>query len=180
MTFFRMAIAFLGLSFISSGCYRFRPSNGAGQTTFSGSRDIDSHSIAVLRGFRIQPVATRLTFPTGVTFDDQNRPCVVESGYAYGEVWTKPRLIRIDESGRTSEIAAGARNGPWTGVTFHNGNFYVAEGRELQGGRILRISNDGQITPLCDSSGRQSLNVPAIATSHAVGCVNSIRIRCVV
>src|SRR5438067_4602929 len=113
---------------LASGCYVIRPSNGGGQTKFSGTRKVDSSAIAVTAGFHIEPVASGLTFPTGVAFDDQNRPCVVESGYAYGEVWTKPRLLRIEENSRFSEIASGARNGPWTGVTFHDGNFYVAEG----------------------------------------------------
>jgi len=124
-----------------------RPSNGGGQTKFSGERHIDPSAVAVLPQFRINAVATGLTFPTGVTFDDNNRPCIVESGYAYGEVWTKPRLLRLNGE-RLEEIAAGGRNGPWTGVTFANGNFYVAEGGELEGGRILRISPDGKITVL--------------------------------
>src|SRR4051812_29556729 len=152
------------LSLLSSGCYLIRPSNGAGQTTYSGSRPIDPHSIAVLPGFRIDAVATGLTFPTGVTFDGENKPCVVESGYAYGEVWTKPRLIRVDDSGRAAEIAAGARNGPWTGVTFKDGNFYIAEGGELEGGRILRISNDGRISALIS-------NLPSFGDHHTDGPV---------
>src|ERR1051325_3069338 len=152
------------LSLLSGGCYRIRPSNGAGQTTYSGSRPIDPRSIAVLPGFRIDAVATGLTFPTGVTFDGENKPCVVESGYAYGEVWTKPRLIRVDDSGRVTGIAAGARNGPWTGVTFKDGNFYVAEGGELEGGRILRISNDGHISALIS-------NLPSFDDHHTDGPV---------
>jgi glucose/arabinose dehydrogenase len=161
---FRAALPLVALPFFVSACYLFRPSNGAGQTSFSGPRNVDSHSIAVLPGFRIQAVATGLTFPTGVAFDDQNNPCVVESGYAYGEVWTQPRLIRIDDSGRISPIAAGARNGPWTGVTFHNGNFFVAEGGELEGGRILRISKDGRVTALVS-------NLPSMGDHHTDGPV---------
>jgi hypothetical protein len=58
------------------------------------------------KDYRIQPAATELTFPTGVTFDNENRVYVVESGYAYGEVWTRPRLLRVEANGVT-EIAAG-------------------------------------------------------------------------
>jgi glucose/arabinose dehydrogenase len=160
----RLGILCSSFSLFSSGCYLVRPSNGAGQTKYSGPRSVDSHSIAVLPGFHIEAVATGLTFPTGVTFDGQNKPCVIESGYAYGEVWTKPRLLRLDDSGRTTEIAAGERNGPWTGVTFHDGNFYVAEGGELEGGRILRISNDGKITALVS-------NLPSLGDHHTDGPV---------
>jgi hypothetical protein len=47
-----------------------------------------------------------------------------------------------------TEIATGQKNGPWTAVTFYNGFFYVAEGGELQGERVLRISGDGTKTVL--------------------------------
>src|SRR5688500_17263546 len=102
-----------------SGCYRMRPSKGAGQTAFAPPRHIDTADIALLDGYRIEPVATNLTYPTGVTFDGQGRAYVVESGYSYGEVWTTPRLLRVETAGKTTEIARGAKNGPWTGVTFH-------------------------------------------------------------
>src|ERR1051325_5512060 len=152
------------LAFSFTGCYRFRPSNGGGQTKFSGQREIDASSIAVLPQYRVNAVARGLTFPTGITFDRENRPCVVESGYAYGEVWTKPRLLRIGDDGTIHEIAAGSRNGPWTGVTFHDGSFYVAEGGELGGGRILRISEDGKITALVS-------NLPSLGDHHTDGPV---------
>jgi glucose/arabinose dehydrogenase len=147
-----------------SGCYLIRPSNGAGQTRFSGTRKVEPSSVAVDPGFRIEAVATGLTFPTGVTFDDRNNPCVVESGYAYGEKWTKPRLLRIEGNGQITEIAGGGRNGPWTGVTFDNGNFYIAEGGELEGGRILRISADGKTTTLIS-------NLPSFGDHHTDGPV---------
>jgi len=153
----------LALSLLTSGCYIVRRSNGGGQTSFHGPRKIDEASIAVPSDYRVQPVTTGLTFPTGVTFDQDGRPCVVESGYAYGEVWTTPRLVRI-EPGRVTEIARGGRNGPWTGVTFYNGNFFVAEGGELEGGRILRISPNGKISVLVS-------NLPSLGDHHTDGPV---------
>src|SRR5204863_4468640 len=36
------------------------------------------------------------------------------------------------------------------GVTFHDGSFYLAEGGERSGGRILKISSSGHITSLLD------------------------------
>src|SRR5436190_24299515 len=110
---------------VGSGCYSMRRSSGAGQTSFHSPRQVDPFDVAVTAGFRIEAVATGLTFPTGVTFDSAGKVYVVESGYAYGEVWTKPRLLRIDTDNRRTEIAAGDKNGPWTGVTFRNGAFLV-------------------------------------------------------
>jgi hypothetical protein len=115
-------------------------------------------------GYQIEAVAVGLTFPSGVTSDDQGRVYVVETGYSYGEVWAVPRLLRLESDGRITEIATGEKNGPWTGVTFYKGFFYVAEGGELQGGRILRIAHDGTKTVLID-------NLPTRGDHHTNGPV---------
>jgi glucose/arabinose dehydrogenase len=146
------------------GCYALRPSNGGAEATFSGPRVVDPDAVAVPAGYRIEVVAEGLTFPTGVTFDERGVPYVVESGYAYGEVWATPRLVRIDDRGVTP-IATGGRNGPWTGVAFHDGAFYVAEGGVLEGGRILRIGRDGAATALVEglpSYGDHHTNGPIV------------------
>jgi len=120
--------------------------------------------IAVPAGYRIEPVATALTFPAGVAFDDIGQVYVVEAGYSYGETWTTPRLLRIAPDRPPSVIAPGGRNGPWNGVTFHQGAFYVAEGGELEGGRILRIDLHGSVTPLVEG-------LPSLGDHHTDGPV---------
>src|SRR4051812_37208755 len=82
-----------------AGCYGMRPSNGGGQTAFSGPRRVAAGDVTLAPGYRIEKVAEGLTFPTGVTFDGSGRPYVVESGYCYGEVWTTPRLLRVNSDG---------------------------------------------------------------------------------
>jgi hypothetical protein len=72
--------------------------------------------------------------------------------------------FRLESGGRIIEIATGEKNGPWTGVTFYKGFFYVAEGGELQGGRILRIAGDGTKTALVD-------NLPTRGDHHTNGSV---------
>ena len=131
-----------------SGCYALQPSRGGGQTDFEPPRRLDSRDITLPPGYRIEPVASDLTFPTAVVFDDRNRLYVVEAGYSYGEVFTQPRLLRVEPDGRRIEIAAGD-NSPWTGASFHDGAFYVSEGGSP--GRILRITLDGEITRLVDN-----------------------------
>jgi glucose/arabinose dehydrogenase len=148
-----------------AGCYALRSSEGGGQTSFTGVRSVNAADVAVPAGYRIEPVATGLTFPTGVAFDADGVAHVVEAGYSYGEVFTTPRLLRIERDGRVAEVARGERNGPWTGLAFSNGNFFIAEGGQLQGGRILRVSRDGSITPLISglpSHGDHHTNGPAI------------------
>jgi glucose/arabinose dehydrogenase len=147
-------------------CYAQRSFHGGGQTKFSAPRRIEPADIILPPGYRIEAVARNFTFPTGVAFDDQGRPYVTEAGYSYGELFTTPRLLRIEPDGSTTVIAAGSKDfAPWTGLVFHNGAFYVAEGGEVSGGRISRIDLNGTITPLIDSlpsMGDHHTNGPAI------------------
>src|SRR3954453_22321235 len=92
----RMLLALSGgCLLILSGCYSLRASSGGGQTSFHPPRPIRAADIAVPAGYRIEPVATDLTFPAGVAFDDMGQVYVVEAGYSYGEAWVTPRLLRV-------------------------------------------------------------------------------------
>lgn len=160
----RLFTATIVLLFGLTGCYVMRSSSGGGQTSFEPPRAVNPGDIALPEGYRIEPVVTGLTFPTGVAFDDAGNVYVVEAGYAYGEVWTTPRLLRIGAGGKKETVAEGGKNGPWTGVAFHNGAFYVAEGGELEGGRILRIAPDGTMARLIE-------NIPSRGDHHTNGPV---------
>jgi glucose/arabinose dehydrogenase len=127
--------------------------------------------VALAGGYTIEIVAQGLTFPTGIAFDEAAQPYVIEAGYAYGEVWRTPRLLQLRTDGPPEVIAEGGRNGPWTGVAFYDGMFYVAEGGELEGGRILRIAPEGEATPLISdlpSRGDHHTNGPAIAADGRI------------
>lgn len=158
----RAAVTAALLTLALAGCYGMRPSSGGGQTEFTPPRTLRAGDVVVPAGFRIDVVASGLTFPTGVAFDAEGRPHVVESGYSYGEVWTTPRLLRIEDGGRMVEIARGGRNGPWNGVASGDGAFYVAEGGVLEGGRILRITRDGRQQVLVSG-------LPSVGDHHTDG-----------
>ncbi|HEY6146784.1 MAG TPA: glucose dehydrogenase [Thermoanaerobaculia bacterium] len=169
----RAASAFLLLAVLAlaAACFSMRKSSGGGQTTFSGRRTVRPEDVALPEGYRIEAVAEGLTFPTGVAFDDSGRAFVVESGYSYGEVWTTPRLLRVESGGRTSVVATGEDNGPWNGVAFSRGSFYVAEGGERRGGAILKISADGKIARLVEglpSLGDHHTDGPAVAPDGTI------------
>jgi glucose/arabinose dehydrogenase len=132
-----------------TGCFALRSSEGGGQAAFEQPREVDPADVALVDGYRIEAVASGLTFPTGVAFDDRGRIYVTESGYAYGEKFTTPRLLRIDSDGSVQTVASG-EHPPWNGVDYADGAFYVAEGGELGGGRIVRVDMDGSITPLVE------------------------------
>jgi glucose/arabinose dehydrogenase len=161
----RVRIAGLLLAAASiTGCYTMLPSEGGGQTDFELPRKVEPADVALPEGYRIEPIATELTFPTGVTFDAQGIPYVVEAGYSYHDVFTVPRVLRVMPGGRTEVVVEGD-NPPWTGVHWHDDAFYVAGGH-VQGGRILRISLDGRITALADglpSQGDHHTNGPVVS-----------------
>lgn len=147
------------------GCFSARSSSGGGETAKPPppARTIRTSDIALPGGYVIEVVATGLNLPTGVTFDDAGRVYVTESGYSYGEVFTTPRLLRIEPGGGTTVVATG-KNPPWTGVAWADGAFVVSEGGVTEGGRIVRITPDGQ---------RQTLvaGLPSLGDHHTNGPV---------
>ena len=130
-----------------TGCYVLRPSNGGGQTEFTPPRNINTADVAVPAGFVVEAVARDLTFPTAVVMDETNQVYVVEAGYSYGEKWTTPRLLRIGADGSATAVAVG-KGGAWTGASYHDGFFYIAESGAV--GRILKVDKNGVIDVLVD------------------------------
>ena len=154
----------LGLALLgpSSGCFEVSPSSGGGQTKVAAqARRVDPADVLVPEGYRVEVVATGLTYPTGVAFDERGTPHVTEAGYSYGESFDRPRLLRVGPDGQQSVVATGD-NGPWNGVAYHRGAFYVAQGGVEDGGRIVRIDSGGQITPLVE-------NLPSLGDHHTNG-----------
>jgi hypothetical protein len=141
-----------------------RGSNGGAQIKQIPKRIVQAADIALPPGYTIEAIANGLTFPSAVTFDDQGQLYTIETGYAYGEVWEAPKLLHIEDNGSIKVIATGDKNGPWNGMVWHSGAFYVAEGGEAEGGRILRITMDGAITPLIS-------NLPSVGDHHTNGPV---------
>jgi glucose/arabinose dehydrogenase len=166
-----VALPFLLVSsLLLSACWSMLPSHGGGQTSFSGQRRADPADIALPAGYRAEVVATGLTYPTGVAFDDAGGVYVLEAGYSYGEDWKTPRLLRVEPGGRTTAVASGG-NPPWNGVAYYGGSFYIAEGGEKEGGRILRVGKDGSMTPLVEglpSLGDHHTDGPAIGPDGAI------------
>lgn len=169
MANFRAAAAgasLTGAAAMMLGCFALAPSEGGGETAFAGERPVDPADVAVPPGYRVDVVATGLDFPTGVAFDDRGTPHITEAGYSYGEVWTRPRLVRIGPGGTREVVATGEPNGPWNGVDYAGGAFYVAEGGQRDGGRILRITPGGEIDVLVGglpSVGDHHTNGPVVA-----------------
>jgi glucose/arabinose dehydrogenase len=147
------------LALTLAGCYRMRTSRGGGEIKSLSTRSISTNDILLPPGYKIEVVASDFTFPSALAFDDNGNLFVIETGYSYGEVWLEPKLLQVLADGTRKEIAKGSKNGPWTGLAFHEGNFYVAEGGALDGGKILRISPQGEIKSLVE-------DLPSIGDHH--------------
>jgi glucose/arabinose dehydrogenase len=145
-----------------SGCFRLMRSEGGGETRFEPPRQVDPSDVALMEGHAIEVVATGLTFPAGIAFDDEGRVYVTEAGYSYGDVRLTPRLLRIEPDGSTAEIARGD-NPPWNGVDYHDGAFYIAGGH-LDPGQVLRVTMDGRVETLVD-------DLPSLGDHHTNGPV---------
>ncbi len=160
------------LSLLLFSCYVIRPGQGGGQPGTRQDRKLNPEDIALPAGYRVEAIASGLTFPTAITFDDAGGIYAVEGGYAYGEEWGKPRLVKVMENNVFLPIAVGDSNGPWTGVSYQpskargpgRGFFYLAEGGQLHGGRILRIGMDGSTKALAE-------NLPSYGDHHTNGPV---------
>lgn len=152
----------------ATSCYNMRSSKGGGEVS-NNVRKINPSDIALPPGYRVTVAARGLTFPSAIAFDESGNLYVIETGYSYGEVWLEPKLLRIATDGTTSVIAKGERNGPWTGIVYHDGSFYVSEGGAAESGRILRISRTGQIVALVEdlpSTGDHHTNALAVHNGY--------------
>lgn len=156
----RQTITLFSIVLLLSSCYSMRKSRGGGQLKGPApDRVVNAADIALPPGYKITAVAKGLTFPSCVAVDDAGNVYVTETGYSYGEVWGEPRLLSVNADGTTSVIARGQKNGPWTSVVWHQGFFYVSEGGEAEGGKILKIAPDGATTVLLDK-------LPSIGDHH--------------
>ncbi|MBO9154034.1 PQQ-dependent sugar dehydrogenase [Chitinophaga sp. GCM10012297] len=156
------------LVIVLTACYSSRRSKGGGQTNVPAIRETSPADIVLPEGYTAEVVASGLNFPTAVCFNDEGVPYVIEAGYSYGEVFTVPRLLKI-VNGETQEVMKGNENGPWTGIAWHKGNFYIAEGGQKEGGKILKVTPEGKQTVLVDGlpgNGDHHLNGPVVMNDH--------------
>lgn len=168
------ALWLLASTMLAGACFEGRRSKGGGQistaaTRAASERAPNPYDIDVPPGYRIELVADKLTFPTGVAFDDQGRTYLIEAGYSYGERFTRPRLLEVHGSGEVRELATGD-GAPWNGLAFHDGALYVAHGGAVDGGRIVRYAlSNGEVTDTrvlvkdLPSLGDHHTNGPAIS-----------------
>lgn len=144
-----IAVALSGLA-----CFSMRTSKGGGQVSTTDAKQAarqsgNPYDIEVPPGYHVELVTEKLTFPTGIAFDERGNAYVTEAGYAYGERMTAPRIVRVDAAGKQHVMLAAKagdqNNGaPWNGIAYHDGALFVAHGGELGGGKIVRYPITGE------------------------------------
>lgn len=101
----------------------------------------DPAAAFVPEGYRVEVVASGLTYPSSVEFDDQGRMFVAESGYVYGDEAAPARVLRIGGPDDI-EIIADQLNGPVTDLLWHNGELFISHKGKvsvLRGGKLTDI-----------------------------------------
>lgn len=83
-------------------------------------RKINPDDIAVPQDYKVDVFATGLTTPINMTFTDQGEILVGDAGIVSG----KGKVLKL--AGGRIEVIADGFNPPLTGITFHQGNIYVA------------------------------------------------------
>ncbi|HJT47752.1 MAG TPA: hypothetical protein VJ729_06180 [Nitrososphaeraceae archaeon] len=102
---------------------RFSPELTA---TINSGRTPSTTNFNITKGYKIEPVLWNLTLPSSVAFDDNGNMYIAESGYAYGELETTPRILKIDTNGTVSSYVDRDLYGPITDIVYHQGKLYVA------------------------------------------------------
>ena len=100
------------------------------------------------KGYRLERIITGLNFPTVMTFDSDGTIYIAEAGFVYGLKPGKGRILRL-ESNRTLTEISNDFDGPVTGLHWHQGYFYIAEGSIAKKhgsgcGQISRITLGGK------------------------------------
>lgn len=85
-------------------------------------------------GYVLEQVASGLTYPTGVLFDDEGGVYVVEGGFTYGPAKGPARVLKVD--GPRLSVVVDGLQGPVTGALWHRGALYTVEGNPS--GRLAR------------------------------------------
>jgi len=102
-------------------------------------------------GLTIEKVVGGLTYPTAVTWDDDDRMYVTEAGGQFLEEPPPARILRID-GGRAVPLVNLTRGGvadSAAGMTWFDGSFYVV-GRDPadRTGAVFRVTPGGQVTKI--------------------------------
>ncbi|MDQ3653721.1 MAG: PQQ-dependent sugar dehydrogenase [Chloroflexota bacterium] len=101
--------------------------------------------------YQIEKVVDGLTFPTGMTWDDQGQMYVAEAGGAFLDLGAPSRILRI-ENGQATEVVNLTQTvgtiASVVGLYWHNGAFFTHRDADDRTGAASRVTPDGEATLL--------------------------------
>ncbi len=135
-----------------------------GTTMFVEQREAVRHRLASWRlssssrfpmirlpdGYEIEKVADGLTYPTSVVWDDEGTMYVAEAGGAFlDEEDGSARILRLEDGEATEVVNLDDEIYPSiSGMTWHDGAFYVTHREEDLSGAVSRVTPDGERTQI--------------------------------
>lgn len=135
--------------------------------------------IAVPDGFEVSVMMDGLDAPTSITFDDQGRLIVSESGYGGAG---GPKVTRLEVNGTHTVLAEGVFTIPLTSVLWDNGTTYAVDATTVylirEGGAAepfvtgLPGLGDHQANQVAVLDGRLFVSVGTVTNSAVVGYDN--------
>lgn len=149
------AVALCATLLALGGCYKLMGEKGAASSD-APSGILENRStydyIELPEGYRIEKVAAGLTFPTGVTWDDEGTLYVSESGGGMApNMLATPAIVRLGPDGRVRERHALARQGvhsPINDVTWHQDYLYLSHRMPDLTGAVSRMKPGGRVEQL--------------------------------
>lgn len=106
--------------------------------------------IQLPEGYEIEKVADGLTYPTSVAWDDQGTLYVAEAGGTFeDEPGVEARILRVENGTATEVINLTGKVYPAiSGMTWHNGAFYITHREMDLSGAVSKVTMDGEVTQL--------------------------------
>ena len=106
--------------------------------------------IRLPEGYEIEKVADGLTYPTSVAWDDEGNMYVAEAGGAFlDEEDASARILRLEDGEATEVVNLDDEIYPAiSGMTWHDGAFYITHREEDLSGAVSRVTPDGERTQI--------------------------------
>ncbi len=102
--------------------------------------------------FTIEQVASGLTYPTAVDWDDQGQMYVAEAGGAFLEEPPPSRIVRVEDDGTFTQVLNLTDLGladSIVGMEYDDGTFYVTHRDAAdRTGAVSAVALDGTVTPI--------------------------------
>jgi|GEM_PF-237531 len=148
------------------------------------ARPIQPGDINTPDGFSIELAVDKLAAPSMMTFDDQGRMLIAETGYDGGG---EPKITRVEKDGKKTVLVAGSAFGaevPVTSVAFNDGKVYVVHAGTVSvvepDGKLRNIitglpgGGDHQANQIVFKDGFLYLSIGTVTNSGVVGPDNAV------